>query len=234
MGIAKRSAKILFVPVEQLPHGALNIDLICQVHAAAQIQAQLQRTQTQVAHPFRNARSLRQGDGELIGACLGDHVARLQLVLFTAETQGQASLIEKRAGRRDTLVLQNLFDRRAIAVLHGGSIADQLQGIFLAEQIGNRQQNSDQKHDRDQRDLPARVRDHALLTVPLGKTCATWNFCSFTLTPAAISRVRNWSPTSVTLPRMPPVVATSSPSPILESISRCSLARLFCGRMSKK
>ena len=34
--------------------------------------------------------------------------------------------------------------------------------------------------------------------------------------------------------RMPPVVAISSPTATLDSISRCSLARLFCGRMSRK
>src|SRR6202167_3136889 len=33
---------------------------------------------------------------------------------------------------------------------------------------------------------------------------------------------------------MPPVVAISSPTAIFESISRCSLARLFCGRIIRK
>ena len=65
--IAQRGAKILLVMVEQLLDGALHVHLIDEVHAAAQVQAQLQRAQAQVAHPFRHARGLRQGDGELLG-----------------------------------------------------------------------------------------------------------------------------------------------------------------------
>jgi len=53
-------------------------------------------------------------------------------------------------------------------------------------------------------------------------------------TPLAISTLKNCSPTSVTLPSIPPVVAISSPTATFESISRCSLARLLCGLMSRK
>jgi hypothetical protein len=83
--IAQRGAKILLVVVEQLLDRALHVDLIHEVDAAAQIQAQLQRAQAEIAHPFRNARGLRQRDGELIGTRLGDDVARLQLILLAAK-----------------------------------------------------------------------------------------------------------------------------------------------------
>ncbi len=40
----------------------------------------------------------------------------------------------------------------------------------------------------------------------------TWNFCTLICTFGAISSVTKASPTSMILPRMPPVVTTSSPA----------------------
>ena len=53
-------------------------------------------------------------------------------------------------------------------------------------------------------------------------------------TPLATSSATKLSPTSVIRPSSPPLVTTSSPVCSLPTISRCSLARLVCGRMSRK
>ena len=67
--------------VELLFHGARDVDLIHQIDAAPQVETELQGTQSEIAHPVRHARGLRQRDREFIRARIGDQVARLQLVL---------------------------------------------------------------------------------------------------------------------------------------------------------
>ncbi len=91
----------------------------------------LTRAQAQIAHPLGDARGLRQGDGELIGARFADHIARLQLVLRAAESQRQTALLQERAGGRHALVLEDLLDRGAVGVRHRGAVARQLQRAFL-------------------------------------------------------------------------------------------------------
>ena len=65
--VAERCAKVLLAVIEQLLDGARDIDLIDEVHAAAQIEAELQRAQADAAHPVRHARGLRERHGELVG-----------------------------------------------------------------------------------------------------------------------------------------------------------------------
>ena len=156
-GGAQRSAKVLLAMVELLLHRARDVDLVDEVDAAAKVEAELQRTQAQVAHPLRHARSLRQRNGELVGLRLGNHVARLQLVLLAAEAQRQAALIQECPARRDTLGLEQLLDARAIGRRDDRAVARQLQRTLLAEQIRQREQDPDHEHDRDQHDLPARI-----------------------------------------------------------------------------
>ncbi len=90
-GVAQRGAKVLLVVIEQLLDGALHVNLIHQVDAAPQVEAEFQRTESDVAHPFRNPRRLRQGDGEFVGTRFADDVACLQLILLAAEAQRQTS-----------------------------------------------------------------------------------------------------------------------------------------------
>jgi len=95
------------------------------------------------------------------------------LILLVGEAQRQAALVEKRAIHGHALVLEQLRNAAPVGFLHGGAVARQLQRVFLAEQVRQRQQDRRQQHDRDQHDLPARIRDHALLTVPFGSTSDT-------------------------------------------------------------
>jgi hypothetical protein len=170
---AQRSAKVLLPVIEQLFHGTRDVHLVHEVHAAAQVETELQRAQAEPAHPVRNAGGLGECDRELAGTRFGDHVACLELVLLAGEAQRQTPLLQEHAGRLDALRPEQLLDAGAVGILNGGAIARQLQGILLAEHVGHGQQDADQEHDRDQHDLPARVGDHALLTVPFGSSWVT-------------------------------------------------------------
>ena len=125
------------------------------------------------AHPVRHARGLGERHGELVGTRLGDDVARLQLILLAREAQREAALIEEYAGRLHVFRLQELDDGIAVARLHGGAVAHQLQRALLAEYVGQCEQDGERDHDRDQHHLPAGIGNHALLTVPLGSSCPT-------------------------------------------------------------
>ncbi len=119
--------------VEHLLHRALDVDLVDEVDAAAQVETELQRIESEVAHPLGDARGLRKRDRELVGPRLGDDIPRLQLILFAGEAQGQPALVEKGAARRDPLVLQQLFDGGAVCRRHDRPIAGELQRALFAE-----------------------------------------------------------------------------------------------------
>ena len=143
--------------VELLLYRARDIDLVDEIDAAAQVQAQFQRTQAEIPHPLGHPRSLRQRNGELIGLRLGNHVARLQLVLFAVKAQRQAALFQECSARRDAFGLEQLLDARAIGRRDDRAIARELQRTLFAEQIRQREENPDHENHRDQHDLPARI-----------------------------------------------------------------------------
>ena len=132
---SQRGAEILFPVVELLLHGAGHVDLIHEVDAAPQVEAELQRVQAEVAHPIGYARGLRERDGEVVLPGFRDDVARLQLVLLGGEAQCQTALIQEGSRRLDALRLEQSLDVGAVGRQHRGAVARQLQRAFLAEQI---------------------------------------------------------------------------------------------------
>ena len=59
---AQRSAEVLLAVIEQLLDRARDVHLVHEVHAAAQVETELQRIQAEAAHPLRNARGLGKRD----------------------------------------------------------------------------------------------------------------------------------------------------------------------------
>src|SRR5262249_3214034 len=155
---------------------------------------------------------------------LTDGLVGAELVRDGFEADHQSVAIDVAPIEVDALLLQKepqLFfgvDRDGRVVL-----PRDLQRRIVAKDVWQRAQQGDQQDCGDEDVFPASVFEHvqALFSVPLGISEATWNFWTLTRTPSAISSVMNVSPTSVTRPRMPPVVTTSSPVESLET-------RLWC------
>jgi hypothetical protein len=131
----ERGTEVLFAVIELLLHRARHVHLVDQVHAAPQIEAELQGAQAQVPHPIRHARGLRQCNREDVRTRLRDDVARLQLILLGGEAQRQAALIHEGAGRGHALRFEQRRDVGPVARLHGRTVARQLQRALFAEQI---------------------------------------------------------------------------------------------------
>ena len=80
-----------------------DVDLVDEVDAAAQIEAEAHRLQADAPHPARRARHARQSDQVVARSPFDDGVARRGLLLRVGEAHHQPVLLEVRGFRRDFL-----------------------------------------------------------------------------------------------------------------------------------
>src|SRR5690606_22812258 len=153
----------------------------------------------------------------------------------------------------DTGLVQGTLDAFEIALFDGLGWADagNLDSRIVGVEVGGGIYKAEQQHDHDKQVFPQRItvehvraryepgascarinclRNQMAFRVPFGSAATTAPFWNFSSCPSLTSRTMNSSVTFFTLPRIPPLVTTSSP--VLRLLSRflCSLARLAWGR----
>ncbi len=147
----------------------LQVDLEQEVHAAAQVQAQVHRQGVQRGHPARRARHQvqrdRVGRGVRIDAVVqagGQHVARVDLRVGGVEARVDRRALEGHVVGLDGRRLQQLLDLRdRVGPDLGGQLGrGHLHRRRLAVQVRHRVQQADQHGDDHQQVFPDRVAIH--------------------------------------------------------------------------
>ena len=79
LGLGQGAPEALLVALEQLADRAVDVDLVEQIQAAAQVQAQRHGLQSELAHPGRGPRGIGQRRAVDVGQRRIDRVSRLEL-----------------------------------------------------------------------------------------------------------------------------------------------------------
>jgi hypothetical protein len=165
--VAQARAQVIGEGLGLLVDGALHVDLQQEVHAAAQVQAQVHGVGAQRCQPGRRAR--HQIEGHHVGRVARvrhqralQHVARLELVVGGREARPHRGGVERDQVRREAGSLQR-FRHAGLGAgidLDGRLARRHLHCRRLAEEIGQGVDQPHEQHDDDDRVLPDRVTVH--------------------------------------------------------------------------
>ena len=142
--VAQQRAVVALHAREQLLHGALHVDFVQEVDAAAQVEAEAHRLQAQRAHPARRARHVATappGIRARLPRCIASRA--LSCVLDVVEAQDQPVALEVRALDRHALATAAARRPAGAGVGDGGAvIARELQRGRLAEHVRQGEQQA--------------------------------------------------------------------------------------------
>ncbi len=161
--LAQCEPVVALEPLQRLLDRAADVDLVDEVDAAAQVEAEVHGLEAHRPRPGRRARG--ESGRDRVGARLRgvDQVARLQLRRHVGEAQHHAPVLHERGVDRHLLARQEVEER-----LRGGGaleqlavLARQLQRRRLAEHVRQRKDEREQHHEREQQALPEGISVHA-------------------------------------------------------------------------
>ena len=155
--LSQQRAEIPGIALLRLPDRPGEIHLHQEVHTATQIETEIHRQRAQPREPARGRRRKVERDHELPVERVFDDVPGLELILPRREPE-QEPIRDRGLLRGDAVhlhpvhepVAQRLVDGRAANRRH-------LYGRVLAEQVGEREDDSRQERHRDERILPRRI-----------------------------------------------------------------------------
>jgi len=98
--LRERAAQILFIDLEQLIDGTIDIHLVKQIQTTAQIETKGHGSQAEVAQPVGRARSERECRDIFLGELLVDQIASLELLWNFVEVQHQSTVVDVAARYR--------------------------------------------------------------------------------------------------------------------------------------
>src|SRR5579871_651846 len=171
--LAQLQPVVALEPLQHLAHGAIGVDLVDEVDAAAQVEAEAHRLQADGAHPVGGLRGEGRCDRVGAGRRGLDRVARLQLRRHVGEAQDDPALLHEGGIGPDLLLRQRVGEwlHRVAAGEGLAVLARQLQRRRLAEHVRQRQQHGEGHHAREQQALPERVTIHADVLSALRRSC---------------------------------------------------------------
>ena len=233
------AAEVLLVAVQQLADRAVEVHLVHEVQATAQVEAQRHGPQAHAAEEGRRPRRACQRR-HVVGAHLLAHrIATTQLVGDIVEQHHHAAVIDERAlDRHATLAQQRIQRLLAGGVDRGPVLAGDLQRQVVTEEIGQGEGQRQQHHDCDEDVLPAGELQHGgsvALVGSLGNQRG--DLALLDLDAHAVGdldgdeAVADVGDPAEDAARGDHFVAAAAS---LESMAWCSFARFCCGRINRK
>ena len=167
--VAHQRADVGRVAVAGLVERGLHVDLQQEMHAAAQVEAQVHRQRADRRQPLRRRRQQVERDDVVVAQLRLDDVPRLQLRVGVGEAHLDAGGVERRAAEGNVAGLERVLDhaeQRRVG-LHLGR-AD-LHRRHFGKEVGQRVQDADDQRDGDHDVLPERITIHG------GRPVSGWN-----------------------------------------------------------
>ena len=162
LAVAQLRAGIALHALHCLRQRALNVDLVYEVHAAAQIEAEAHGLEPDRAHPLRRARHAGESDQVVALGALDDRLLRVFALLLAREPHDQPVLLEVRDLRRELRSLEDTEHALLRSRVHRHAIVTrQLQRRALAEHVRQREQRAEDDDEDDEPILPAGEVIHA-------------------------------------------------------------------------
>jgi hypothetical protein len=159
--VAQQRADVAGEAFQALGERRLHVHLQQEVHAAAQVEAQVHRQRADRGQPpGRRGQQVERHHVGRVGGIgverLVDRVLRLELGIGVGEAEAQAVGVHQRAGVRDGGLGKRALHAREQCSVHAqrGTRAGDLDGRGLAEEVRQRIQRRDGHTQRDQRVLP--------------------------------------------------------------------------------
>ena len=168
--LAQLAAGIPGEAVEALGEGRLHVHLEQEVHAAAQVEAEVHRQRVDGGQPVGRGRKQVQRDhvgrvGRIRVQGLRGEVLGLELRVGVREANADAVDIDQRCRVGDVALLEGFLDAREHrgVDLDGGLAAGHLHGRRFAVEVGQRVQECDHHGERDEGVFPGGVSVHCCL-----------------------------------------------------------------------
>ncbi len=159
--VAQERAHVARVALQALLQRRLHVDLQEEVHAAAQVEAQVHRQCADRREPRRRRRQEVERDRVVRILWvrverLVDHFLRLELRVAVAETKTRPVRVDDHTRIGDLRRLERRLDAREQAAvhLHRRATAGDLDGRRHAEEVRQRVEQRDRDREPDQRVLP--------------------------------------------------------------------------------
>ena len=179
---AQLDADLIHVAVLDLLDGGVHVHLHQEMHAAAQVEAEIHRIQAHRPQETGRRRSQIQGDDIVAAQLVLEDVGGLELDLRIGKADQQAAFFQFQAFVGQLFGLDQRGDPVLECRINGdvGPGAGNLHGRVLAKQIGQGEDQAPQHHQADQQVLPPGVliqgvRGHDA-AIPAGRRAARWRW----------------------------------------------------------
>ena len=162
--LAHQGAQVADIAFRGLVDGGFHVDLQQEVHAAAQVEAEVHRQRADAAQPFRRARDQVERHRVVLAERAGDRILGLDLDVGVGETRLDAGGIEVKRVIGDAGFLQRGFDlaHQRRLDLHRALGGRHLHRRRFAIEIRQRIEHPDQDGGQDHEVFPQRIAIHGV------------------------------------------------------------------------